>query len=217
MPQHRPTQHIMLAADAASRGDLAALTSAHAKHSVLLAETTENAARSGSLPCMQFCHENGAPWHIKTTYIALLCPDIACFKYATRHGAPRDGGVIPYCLHKLRGWDSQKWEDILQFAVNARYPFRPYLVKIELDFMANLYKNGYPRSTKKSRAKCALKDKESDIKLVVAVWGKLHKIRVIQRAWRAWCERRWIPGSGSGYKRALISFTSHGKSLSPLT
>lgn len=67
----------------------------------------------------------------------------------------------------------------------------------------------------------AIADKRSDIKYFVEVLVELHKIKVIQRAWRArrieresaaktiqhaYLAHTFKPGSGSAYKRALTSF-----------
>lgn len=49
---------------------------------------TANAAKSGSLECLRWAHENGCPWNDQTTTQAKLNGHLECFQYAVRHGCP---------------------------------------------------------------------------------------------------------------------------------
>lgn len=85
-PQHSK-EFRMRPSTAALLGNLEALVLAQTRYPLLKVSTTLNAARSGSLACMQFAHLNGADWHPRTTAVAARC-SLACLEYAHLHGAP---------------------------------------------------------------------------------------------------------------------------------
>lgn len=90
--------------------------------------TTASAAYHGDQAMLEFSHRNGALWHKCTTVRAVERGHLGCFKYAEENGAPHNVRLLLTCLQGVhRSPVSKAHWDILLYAVNAGYTYRPSL------------------------------------------------------------------------------------------
>ena len=79
---------------AANCGNIEILRYLHQQQgSILIEETAWCAARSGSVPCLQYLHEHGCPWDYRALVEAAREGQVASMQYLCEHGCVRDKRV----------------------------------------------------------------------------------------------------------------------------
>lgn len=234
---------------AARSKDLQSLTYCHQHGAPWDAMTTTHAAEKGALKCLVYAYKNGAPWHTSTAYVASRMGEMECLKYAVEHGAPRDASLLSTCVFMIKhpaklhtfpfqpnhdsdtddDYDFEAFEDVITFATASKARRDTLLYVLDAGFK---YFVGAKRTrdhgsiTRRQRQPIAYNwQRESDYIVIRDAFLHLHKIRIIQRAWRAMVLQKrhkqavkvifnaymtWScrPGEGLAYKRARASFYS---------
>lgn len=226
----------------AARGHIECLTYAHEHGAPWHSVVTETAAK-GHLACLKYAHEHGAPWDARTLSSAISAGAVACLDYAIRNGAPPSRTMVSDCLAQLEhrrfqpeSVEYQRSMDTFLYVVNSGHMYLPRksagvrlygMTPKQQGSMLGSIRRKY-RGDRDMKAIAIAQEVDELHKRHVARFAaardKLHKIKVVQRAWRAYViarRRKAVdviqlaylahlcrPGDGQAFKRARTSFLS---------
>lgn len=219
----------------AARGHLDCLTYAHENGAAWNPYTTAMAA-SGNMTCLRYAHEHGAPWHSMTVPAAINSGAVDCLKYALERGAPTCPNLVEMCagVTRLTGdlprTDEHKRNmETLMYLLDAGHSYRPMPGHASRALFTRMLPDNPVLAAKTAHDIAVVR--KGEVVVVAAAREKLCKIRVLQRAWRAYMlvrRRRAAtviqhayltytcrPGDGQAFKRARSSFSvkSEGQRL----
>lgn len=217
---------------AASHWDDKCLRYCHQQGAKWDPETTAEAAFNGNLACLQYAHVNGAPWDYHTMHNAAFSGHLDCLRYAVQHGAPRHPWVLSTCVRKIVlanprrynewgthcGWGfcdaAPDRKELMLYAMDVGLPY-------EATALPNPYEHGSDMHNLHAAGVAQLRGWDLCILRDTRLY--LHKVRLVQRAWRArkvlfthtravrvieaaYVEYMCRPDTGAAFKRARTSF-----------